>query len=83
MIVSAKPVLWGEVDEAGRLVIPPELAAQYGLKPGAKVLFEREEYGVRLHQSVNHLAKLYLSHPGCAIWIASPVCGMCGVPLMK
>ncbi len=64
MMITAKPVSWGEVDETGRLIIPAEIAAQYGLKPGAKVLFERDERSVRLHQPVNHLAKLYIEPSG-------------------
>jgi MoaA/NifB/PqqE/SkfB family radical SAM enzyme len=64
MMITAKPVSWGEVDETGRLIIPAEIAAQYGLKPGAKVLFEREEQGVRLHRPVNHLTKLYIEPSG-------------------
>ena len=28
---------WAEVDENGRLILPPELARQYGLNPGSKV----------------------------------------------
>jgi AbrB family looped-hinge helix DNA binding protein len=64
MTISAKPVLWGEVDENGRLVIPAEIAAQYGFKPGAKVLFGREEAGVHLHRPVSHMAKLYIEPSG-------------------
>ncbi len=60
MTISAKSVSWGQVDEAGRLVIPPELVARYGFKPGSKVLFEPDEQGVRLHRTVNNLAKLYV-----------------------
>ncbi|MBE7470933.1 MAG: hypothetical protein DPW09_18940 [Anaerolineae bacterium] len=60
MMITAKPVSWGEVDESGRLIIPAEVAARNGLKPGAKVLFEQEAQGVRLHQPVNYLAKLYI-----------------------
>jgi bifunctional DNA-binding transcriptional regulator/antitoxin component of YhaV-PrlF toxin-antitoxin module len=43
MMITAKPVSWGEVDESGRLIIPAEIATQYGLKPGAKVLFEQAQ----------------------------------------
>ncbi|MCL4299833.1 MAG: SPASM domain-containing protein [Anaerolineae bacterium] len=64
MTISAKPITWGEVDETGRLVIPAEIAAQYGFKPGSKVLIERDNHGVRLHQPVSHLAKLYLEPSG-------------------
>lgn len=27
---------WAEVDEHGRLIIPPEVAQQYGLNPGSR-----------------------------------------------
>jgi MoaA/NifB/PqqE/SkfB family radical SAM enzyme len=49
-----------EVDEAGRLILPPEAAAQYGLKPGARVQLDGEAGGLRLRQPVTQLAKLYV-----------------------
>jgi MoaA/NifB/PqqE/SkfB family radical SAM enzyme len=59
-MLSAKSTLWAEVDEQGRLVLPPELAAQYGLRPGAKVRLEAEGNQIRLHRPVTHLAKVYV-----------------------
>ena len=37
-VLSQKPTTaWAEVDEQGRLILPPEVARQYGLNPGSKV----------------------------------------------
>jgi MoaA/NifB/PqqE/SkfB family radical SAM enzyme len=55
-----KPTLWAEVDEQGRLVMPPEVAAQYGLRPGATVRLEAEGNHIRMHRPVTHLAKIYV-----------------------
>jgi len=55
-----KPTLWAEVDEQGRLVMPPDVAAQYGLKPGAKVRLDPDKHHVRMHRPVTHLAKVYV-----------------------
>jgi len=52
--------LWAEVDEEGRLVLPPEVAARSGLVPGARVRVEATPSGLRLHRPLNHLAKLYV-----------------------
>src|SRR5574337_555467 len=38
--MSVQPKWRAEVDEAGRLIVPPEVAARYGLKPGAQVQLE-------------------------------------------
>jgi MoaA/NifB/PqqE/SkfB family radical SAM enzyme len=51
---------WAEVDDEGRLRLPPEVAARYGLMPGSKVRFDEGKNFVRLHRSVNHLAKIYI-----------------------
>lgn len=58
--MSPKPADWGEVDEQGRLVLPPEVAARYGLSPGARVRLEQGTNGIRLHRPVTHLAKVYV-----------------------
>ncbi len=59
-MVSAKSTLWAEVDEQGRLVVPPEVTAQYGLKPGARLRLDTEGNHVRLHRPATHLAKVYV-----------------------
>lgn len=51
---------WAEVDEQGRLVLPPEIAAKLGLTPGAQVRLEETKNGLRLHRPVTHLAKVYV-----------------------
>ena len=42
--------LWAEVDEQGRLVIAPEIAKRYGLKPGARVRLDKDNNSIRLHR---------------------------------
>jgi MoaA/NifB/PqqE/SkfB family radical SAM enzyme len=51
---------WAHVDEQGRLVLPPEVAAKLGLTPGAQVRIEASPNGLRLHRPVTHLAKVYV-----------------------
>ncbi|MCB9418443.1 MAG: radical SAM protein [Ardenticatenaceae bacterium] len=51
---------WAEVDENGRLTLPPEVAQQFGLTPGARLRIETERNNFRLHRPVTHLAKLYI-----------------------
>lgn len=49
-----------EIDEAGRLAFPAEIAARFGLAPGAPVEIEEEAGSLRLRRPVTHLAKLYI-----------------------
>ena len=51
---------WAEVDEHGRLIIPPEVARQYGLNPGSKVRLDEGTNCVRMHRPVTHLTKVYI-----------------------
>ena len=57
---STEKTAWAYVDEQGRLVLPPEVAAQSGLAPGARMRLEPTRNGLRLHRPVTHLAKLYI-----------------------
>lgn len=60
-VASVKPTTaWAEVDEQGRLVLPPEVAASYGLQPGARVRLDEGENFVRMHRPVTHLTKVYI-----------------------
>lgn len=52
--------VWVEVDASGRLILPPELAAQFGLVPGANARIDIEANSMRLHRPVTHLAKVYI-----------------------
>ncbi len=51
---------WAEVDEQGRLIIPPEVARQYGLNPGSKVRLDEGTNFVRMHRPITHLTKIYI-----------------------
>ncbi len=48
------------VDESGRLVIPPDVASELGLKPGAAVPFELDGDTLRLRRPVTSLARVYV-----------------------
>lgn len=51
---------WAVVDEEGRLIIPSELAARYGLAVGARARIEFDENSFRLHRPVTNLNKIYV-----------------------
>ncbi len=59
-MVTAQQTQWAEVDEQGRLVLPPEVAERFGLVPGAKVRLEDSANTVSMHRPVTHLAKIYV-----------------------
>jgi MoaA/NifB/PqqE/SkfB family radical SAM enzyme len=60
-VLSVKPTTaWAEVDEQGRLVIPPDVVAKYGLEPGAKVRLDEGQNFVRMHRPLTHLTKVYI-----------------------
>jgi len=59
-MITAKPTIWAEVNARGDLVIPREMAKQFGLAPGARVRMESDTNHVRLHRPVTHLAKVYV-----------------------
>jgi MoaA/NifB/PqqE/SkfB family radical SAM enzyme len=58
--MNSKPTLWAEVDEQGRLVLPAELAMQYGWQPGAQIRLESIGHQVKMHRPVTHLTKVYI-----------------------
>ncbi len=58
--MDANATLWAEVDEQGRLVIPPEMAARYGLMPGSRVRLEPGGNSMRVHRPATHLTKIYV-----------------------
>ena len=51
---------WIEVDEKGRLVLPPEVAAAYGIHPGAPIRLKEGPKNLRLHRPTSHLARVYV-----------------------
>jgi MoaA/NifB/PqqE/SkfB family radical SAM enzyme len=58
--MESKPTVWAQVDEQGRLVLPTEVAARYGLKPGAKVRLDEGDNDIRMHRPVTQLNKVYI-----------------------
>lgn len=51
---------WAEVDQDGHLVLPPEIAGQLGIEPGARLRIEQQGNHLRLHRPANHLNKVYI-----------------------
>jgi MoaA/NifB/PqqE/SkfB family radical SAM enzyme len=58
--MNFKPTLWGEVDEQGRLIVPADIAAQFGLQPGVVFRLENGSNRIQLHRPVTHLNKIYV-----------------------
>ena len=58
--MESNRTIWAEVDEHGRLVMPAEVAARYGLTPGARMRIEETGNNMRLHRASTHLAKVYI-----------------------
>jgi MoaA/NifB/PqqE/SkfB family radical SAM enzyme len=52
--------LVARVDKEGRLVLPPGIASQYGLTPGAEVYVDQERSGLGLYPALGHLRKVYI-----------------------
>jgi len=51
---------WAEIDENGRLVLPPEVIESYGLKPGARVRLDEGGNFIRMHRPISQLTKIYI-----------------------
>ncbi|MBI3168308.1 MAG: radical SAM protein [Chloroflexi bacterium] len=60
VLSTKQTTAWAEVDESGRLILPPEVARQYGLNPGSKVRLDEGHNFVRMHRPVTHLTKIYI-----------------------
>jgi MoaA/NifB/PqqE/SkfB family radical SAM enzyme len=48
------------IDEQGRLVIPPDVAARLHLKPGQAVPFTQDGLGLSLSSSLDYLGRIYI-----------------------
>jgi MoaA/NifB/PqqE/SkfB family radical SAM enzyme len=51
---------WVEVDEDGRLVLPPEVCERYELQPGAQIRLKMGSKTLHLHRPVSQLDRVYL-----------------------
>lgn len=61
MAVSTKSTsAWAQVDEQGRLILPPDVRARFGLEAGSKVRLDESGNVVRMHRPVTHLTKIYI-----------------------
>lgn len=49
-----------QLDEHGRLVLPPELMDRYGFSPGAQVRLEEDATGFHFSRSTDSLARIYV-----------------------
>ncbi len=58
--MNSKPGRHARVEQDGRLALPPELIARYGLKPGAEVWVDDDLNTLRLRRPITHLAKVYI-----------------------
>ncbi len=58
--MNQNPEWVAEVDQEGRLVLPPELLSQYGLTPGARARIDPHTNGLRLRRPVTQLTKVYV-----------------------
>ena len=51
---------WVDVDEQGHLILPAEVAEQYGIQPGAQLLLKEGSKGLHLQRPITQLAKIYV-----------------------
>jgi len=62
-----------QVDDAGHLVLSPDLAARYGIKPGARVRVDERVNGFNVRRTASQLAKLYVE-PTTLCNLKCPIC---------
>jgi MoaA/NifB/PqqE/SkfB family radical SAM enzyme len=58
--MNQKQLTKARIDEHGRMVVPPEIAARFGLRPGTDVYLEEGSNEVRLLRPTTQLAKMYI-----------------------
>ena len=58
--MNQKKLFTARTDADGRLILPPELAAQFGIKPGTEIHLEEGNNEIRLLRPTSHLAKIYI-----------------------
>lgn len=62
-----------QVDSQGNLVLPAEVAAQFGLVPGARAKLDEGPNGILLYRPVTHLARVYVE-PTSRCNLSCPIC---------
>ena len=58
--MNQKQLIKAHVDEAGRVVFPPEIAARFGIKPGVDLYLDEGSHEIRVLRPTTHLAKVYI-----------------------
>ncbi len=58
--MGMKPDKITKIDADGRLIIPPEVAEQFGLLPNSPVQLIMGENEIRISRSIHHLARVYV-----------------------
>ena len=58
-MVQSKEHLYTQVEEDGRVILPPELLSRYGIKAGARIRVDEDANGFKLVHPTR-LAKLYI-----------------------
>ena len=58
--MNLKPELVAQVDGEGRVMLPSDITARYGLEPGARVRIDENGSGLRLRRSIGRLSKVYV-----------------------
>ena len=51
---------WITVDEEGRVVLPQEMAEEFGIRPGVQMLVQKDPKGLHLQRPITQLAKVYV-----------------------
>jgi len=51
---------YAHTDEQGRLILPPDVAASYGIRPNSRFLIEKESKAIQILRPVTRLNKLYI-----------------------
>ena len=58
--MNQKQLIKASVDELGRMVFPSEIAARFGLQPGATVYLDEGSNEIRVLRPTSQLAKIYI-----------------------
>jgi MoaA/NifB/PqqE/SkfB family radical SAM enzyme len=60
MVIANNSGLYARTDDQGNLILPPEIAVAYGLKPNTRLLLQKGINGLGIVRPVTQLSKLYI-----------------------
>jgi MoaA/NifB/PqqE/SkfB family radical SAM enzyme len=58
--MNQKHLTKARIDEDGRMIFPPEIAARFGIKPGIEIHLDEGSNEIRLLRPTTQLAKIYI-----------------------